>query len=129
MYKKKITIFIDHQLKGQRADVVVSKQVPFLSRSSTLKSFQKQVILVNDLICKPSYRCKEGDILILYLPKDQNNPTQIKPSSRGLNIIFEDHWVLVVNKPSSSCCSSRSGASSRHSCKCLDGAYKRPIFS
>ena len=99
MSKKKITIFVDHELKGLRADVVVSKQVSSLSRSSILKSFQQHSILVNDLVCKSSYKCKEGDFLTFYLPKDQNNTTQIMPSSQELNIIFEDQWVLVVNKP------------------------------
>ena len=99
MSKKKITIFVDHKLKGQRADIVVSKQVSSLSRSNTLKSFQQQAVFVNNLICKPSYKCKEGDVLMLYLSKDQNHLKQIMPSSQKLNIIFEDHWVLVINKP------------------------------
>ncbi len=99
MSKKKIAIFIDQKLKGQRADIVVSRQVPFLSRSNTLKVFQEHSIFANNIPCKPSYKCKEGDTLTLYLSQNQNNMTQIMPSSQELNIIFEDHWVLVVNKP------------------------------
>ena len=99
MSKEKITISIDHKLKGFRADIVISKQIPSLSRSSTSKVFQQHLILVNNLICKPSYKCKEGDVLTLYLPKNQGSITQIMPSSQDLNIIFEDHWILVVNKP------------------------------
>ena len=99
MSKKKITIFVEQELKGQRADIVVSRGVPSLSRSNALKMFQQHSIFVNNTSCKPAYRCKQGDIMTFYLSQDQNNMTQIRPSSQSLNIIFEDHWVIVVNKP------------------------------
>ena len=99
MSKKKITISVDHKLKGFRADVVVCQQIPSLSRSHTLKIFQQQLVFINDLTCRPSYKCKEGDILVFYLPNDEDNAIQIMPSHQNIDILFEDHWILVVNKP------------------------------
>ena len=99
MSKKKIAISINHEIKGFRADIVVCQQVPSLSRSNALKIFQEQLVFVNDLVCKPSYKCKEGDILTLYFPKNRGEATQIMPSHQELNILFEDHWILVINKP------------------------------
>ena len=99
MSKKKITISIDHKLRGFRADIVVCRQIPSLSRSHALKIFQQQLIFVNDLACRPSYKCKEGDILKLYLPKTKDDMVQIRPSHKDIHILFEDSWILVVNKP------------------------------
>ena len=98
MSKEKTTILVDHKLKGFRADIVISKQSPFLSRSSALKLFEQLMVFVNGLNCKPSYRCKEGDVLTFFLFKSQDQ-IQLTPSSQNLNILFEDEWILVINKP------------------------------
>jgi 23S rRNA pseudouridine1911/1915/1917 synthase len=79
---------------GERIDVVVATLYPDFTRSSLGLLFDKELVKVNDQTAKPSYKVKQSDKL-------QVDETLLKkqPSAIKLPIIYEDHDVIVIDKP------------------------------
>lgn len=78
-----------------RLDVLVASLYPSFTRSSLELLFDKQMVLVNHKPAKPSYKVKPNDSVEVnetYLTAD---PPPIK-----LPVIYEDHDVIVIDKPS-----------------------------
>ncbi len=67
------------------------------SRSKIQKMIDNGSILVNDKIIKASYNVKDGDVITI-TPTEED--TDIVPENIPLDIVYEDDYLLVVNKPS-----------------------------
>ena len=93
---QKITFLVADHNRGLRADVIISHQSA-LSRSQVLKLFHNQKVTVNGHLCRPSYRGEVGDIFAYQ--KSLEPQTDLIGYPGKLNILFEDEWILVVNKP------------------------------
>ena len=52
---------------------------------------------MNTHIVKANYKTQPGDHVILNIP-DLQTP-DIKPENIPLDILYEDEWLMVVNKP------------------------------
>ena len=68
------------------------------SRSKIQKMIESGSILVNDNVVKSSYTVKENDLI--FIDEDINNEIDIVPENIPLDIVYEDEYLLVVNKPS-----------------------------
>jgi 23S rRNA pseudouridine1911/1915/1917 synthase len=89
---KKILINEDSDV---RLDIYLAKELE-IARNQIKKLFDSKKILVNNDIVKPSYKLKEGDYLtILEGPKTIN----LEPINLNLEIIYEDNYIIVINKP------------------------------
>ncbi len=103
--QKQICLIIDDQFKGLRADIVLVKYISSLlksnlSRSKVSKLFDSGCVLINNIRCRPSYKCRINDQLKFNIPFNlQRNYVLLEPYSFDLDILFEDKWVIVVNKP------------------------------
>ena len=81
---------------GVRIDKYLMDNTEF-SRSKIQKLILSGNILVNGNSVKASYIVKNGDILTInYVDED----TSVLPENIPLDIIYEDDYLLVVNKPS-----------------------------
>ena len=71
-----------------------------LSISSRLlyKLIKSQRILLNGNICDTRNNSNVGDTLIVDFNYDEDN-SNIVPTKMDLDIIYEDEWLLIVNKP------------------------------
>lgn len=71
-----------------------------LSISSRLlyKLIKSQRILLNGNICDTRNHSNVGDTLIVDFNYDEDN-SNIVPTKMDLDIIYEDEWLLIVNKP------------------------------
>ena len=68
------------------------------TRSKIEKLIKNNNILINDKEIKKSYTVKENDIICI---KDyEEEETNIIPQNIKLDIVYEDEYLLVVNKPS-----------------------------
>ena len=68
------------------------------SRSIITKMLKDNYIFVNDKVVKPSYIVQENDIIIIkdgYIQEDNIIAQDIK-----LNIVYEDDYLIVIDKPS-----------------------------
>ena len=93
----KIDINIHDDLKGTRLDTVISGFVEQCSRSKASDLISSRQILVNNNKKKPGYRVKTGDNISGVF----NEPDSIEAVTEekiDLDIIFEDEYIIVINK-------------------------------
>lgn len=68
------------------------------SRNKIQKLIKNNSILVNDKNTKSSYLVKTGDIITITDVKEESS--NIEPEDIKLDIVYEDEYLLVINKPS-----------------------------
>ena len=81
---------------NKRLDIFVSEQLN-ISRSQ-VKNYLS-CILVNNNIKKLSYSLKLNDIVEINIKTDDNKEDDILAENIDLDILYEDEYLLVVNKP------------------------------
>ena len=81
----------------KRIDAWLSGKLENYSRSYIQKLIEDKLVNVNGCIVKPSYKVKHGDEIVVKLPE----PAKIKVTAEKINldIVFEDDYIIVVNKP------------------------------
>jgi len=91
--------FTDESETGKRLDVYLGERLNELSRSQVQSIIREQRAYVNsEIVQKPSYRLKYGDRIAVtyYLP----DAVEIYPENIPLDIIYQDKYLAVINKPS-----------------------------
>lgn len=96
MKKKEKTIFYDDEDRI-RIDTYLTREEILPSRSQAQNLITQGKIKVNNTPVKPSYLLKNGDKIDLYLPEAKE--LEIKAEAIPLDIIYEDEYLIVVNKP------------------------------
>lgn len=89
------------ELKVQKSNIRIDKYLIEelnISRSKIQKLIDNNKILVNNKNIKTSYLLKENDIINVLELKEEE--IKIKPENIPLDIVYEDEYLLVVNKPS-----------------------------
>ncbi len=67
-------------------------------RSQVQKLITSELIFVNGEITKNNYKLNEGDLI--EIKEVEEVKEVVNPQKMDLNIVFEDEYLLVVNKPS-----------------------------
>lgn len=80
---------------GERLDRALTARFPQLSRAQLQRLIRSGAITVNDAVVRPAYRLTPGDRITVTFPEE---PT-VRPESLPLDIVYEDEYLLVVNKP------------------------------
>ncbi len=88
---------VPHDLLGQRLDAFMASQLPELSRSSLKRLIEEQQVLVDGKPARSSLRLKGGEKVALHLPDPVAALPQ--PEEIPLKILYEDHDLIVVDKP------------------------------
>ncbi len=88
---------VSHEYDGVRVDVFLAALLPGQSRSYIQKLISEGRVLLDDGIVKKSHILYDGDVVDIDIP----NPSvlDVKPENIPLDILYEDDYVLVVNKP------------------------------
>lgn len=87
---------VEQQDAKQRLDFFLSKKIEF-SRNYVSKLISDEHIFVNDKKIKPSYKLKFGDSIRGRIPEIR--PLCIEPENIELDVLFEDEYLAVINKP------------------------------
>lgn len=80
----------------ERLDKYLSIKLP-LTRSHIKNAIVSGDVLVNGQNAKPGDRLKRGDIVAVDMSKIE--PVTAKPENIPIEIVYEDRWIAVVNKP------------------------------
>lgn len=91
------TLIVEPDQAGDRLDRYIARMVPSLSRSYAQALIHNQHILVNALAAKSSQPIRTGDRVTIKQPILE--PFHLAPEPIPLTIIYEDHDVVVVDKP------------------------------
>ena len=82
---------------GKRLDAYLAEEIEGWSRSRLQALITNEDILVNDKPAKSSYRLREGDEIDVDLVEQ---PAAVfEPEDIPLDIVFEDEFLAVINKP------------------------------
>lgn len=88
---------IPREHAGKRIDVAVAACHPSISRTYAGRLFRDGAILINGKQAKPSSKARGGELVSIDLPEPE--AIEARPEHIPLNILFEDHDIVVVNKP------------------------------
>ena len=86
----------DSSISNTRLDKVISSQAE-ISRSLAAKLILNGDIKVDGTVKKPSYVVCAGDEISINIPETKQ--VDIVPQNISLNIVFEDEYIIVINKP------------------------------
>lgn len=83
--------------EGERLDLFLARRQPELSRSHVQKLITRGAALVEGRRRKGSYKLTVGERIELTLPEPE--PVEIRAENIPLAILYEDHDIIVVDKP------------------------------
>lgn len=90
------TLSIPADDKGDRLDIVLARHAG-MTRSSAARLIDEGRVLVDGRIRKPSFKVGAGMSLSWSPP--EHPPSVLEPSALDLTILYEDEWIIVVDKP------------------------------
>lgn len=92
---------VEQQLEPVRLDQYLSaalaSTIEGISRSRVQKLIDEGKITVDSSIAKASLKLLGGEVILVQVPPPV--PTAIKPQEIPLDVLYEDEYLLVINKP------------------------------
>jgi len=82
---------------GKRLDAYMAARYPEYSRSFIKALIQEGAVTVNGRRVKPSYNPSSGDHVVARVPMRRHE--EVPPEDIPIEILYEDRWIVVVNKP------------------------------
>ena len=89
-------IFIRVKPKEARLDKYLAETSKQISRSKAKKLIKDSFIQVNGRSVEPDYELNKGDRIKIEIPPPK--PTQVLPENIPLSIIYEDQFIIVIDK-------------------------------
>ncbi len=90
-------IYVPPKQSKERLDVYLTAHVENATRNKVQEAIKSGEILVNGKPVKPSYVILPNDLISINL--NRPDPPEVKAEKIPLDIIYEDDYLLVVNKP------------------------------
>jgi 23S rRNA pseudouridine1911/1915/1917 synthase len=90
-------IVVEAAQAGQRLDVCVAGAVEGLSRSHAKRLIETGFVLVEGEEAKPASKIRAGDEIEVTVPPPE--ATEVAPEAIPLDVLYEDEWLIAVNKP------------------------------
>lgn len=90
-------IEIDNNTKGQRLDKFLLSSLGEYTRSYIKTLIENEKVNVNGNCVKSGYNLKMGDMVEVVVPEPE--PADILPENIPLNIVYEDEYLAVIDKP------------------------------
>jgi 23S rRNA pseudouridine1911/1915/1917 synthase len=121
-----INITVPPEGEGLRLDVLICRIRPELSRAQVKRLVDSGWVTVGGVHRKASFPLKTGQEIVVELPEPE--PSQLRPEAIPLDIVYEDGYLLLVNKPAGMTVHPAAGAREGtlvhallHHCKDLSG--------
>ena len=95
--EKKFHFDIPAGKRKERIDLFLSTTIENATRSRIQKLIEADLVSVNGKKIKSSYKVQPGDFVDVSIPITPR-PEENEPEEIPLNIIFEDDFLLIVNK-------------------------------
>ena len=97
--KKKINLKVKEKNKNLRIDVFIRNNNKEISRTRIKNLIlDKKLKINNNVIIDPSKKISVNDEISLTIPEAKK--ASLKPYKYKLDIVYEDHDIIVINKPS-----------------------------
>ena len=96
--EKKLHFDVPSGQKKERIDMYLSAHIENATRSKVQKLIEANLVKVNGNFVKPSYKVLPDDFIEATIPIS-HRPEKTEPEDIPLNIVYEDDYLIVVNKP------------------------------
>lgn len=83
--------------EGERLDIFLADQMEDMSRSSIQNLIDEDMVKVDGMKKRPSYRLKSGEEVQVLIP--QVRQIELEPQDIPLDIIYQDSHIAIINKP------------------------------
>ena len=94
---KEVTFDIKKAFEDKRIDRYLASRLPDYSRTFIQKLVKEGAVLVNGHTVKSSYDIQKGDFISVRVPV--LDESRIIPEEMPLNIVYEDDYLMLINKP------------------------------
>jgi 23S rRNA pseudouridine1911/1915/1917 synthase len=87
--------------KGQepvRVDKFLMSKIEGATRNKIQQAIEEGFALVNNQLVKANYKVKPGDDIVIFSDTSPEE-REIIPQEIPLNIVYEDHDIIIINKP------------------------------
>ena len=91
-------IIVDAGQQAERIDRYLLSRLEHISRNRIQHALRSGAILVNNKTVKASHKVCPGEVIVIVLPEPPKESFEIEPEDIPLNIVYEDPYLLVVNK-------------------------------
>jgi 23S rRNA pseudouridine1911/1915/1917 synthase len=92
----RFTLKVDETGAGRRLDAWLATAVESVSRARIRRSIDQGLTTVDGVPRKASYRLAAGQCVVMVAAASPEGP---QPEAIPLDVLFEDHAIVVVNKP------------------------------
>ncbi|MBN2103178.1 RluA family pseudouridine synthase [bacterium] len=92
-----LTILIPSNKAKERIDTFLTRELPRFSRSQIQAMVKEELIRVDGKSVKSNYSIRPGDSVTVALPRSK--PSDLMPEDIPLDIVFEDEYLIIINKP------------------------------
>ena len=87
---------IECDVSGERIDSYLSSVTDY-SRNKISKAIKEELVFVNDKAVSASYKVKVGDVITFSIKEEE---IDVVPEKMDLDIVYEDEYLAIINKPS-----------------------------
>jgi len=87
---------VEQSLPNERFDIFLHARYPAVSRGTIQRLIEQGHITVNGQPLKPSRAPRAGERVEVHWPEAR--PAEARPEDIPLEILYEDEWLLVLNK-------------------------------
>lgn len=87
---------IECDVSGERIDSYLSSVTDY-SRNKISKAIKEELVFVNDKSVSASYKVKAGDVITFSIKEEE---IDVVPEKMDLDIVYEDEYLAIINKPS-----------------------------
>ena len=94
---RRIEIRIPMAKEPERLDVFLARQVSELTRSKAQAAIAEGAVTVDGSAVKTSHKVRPGQLIRLEVLS--RPPLELKPEDIPLDVVWEDRWLVVINKP------------------------------
>lgn len=98
MADESLTLEVSPEDAGKRLDQVLAARIPDVSRARVQQLIEQEKVLVNGAAAKASLRLRGSEQVVLLGPA-QPSPLKAVAEEIPLDIVYEDDFLAVVNKP------------------------------
>ena len=91
------TLTLTADRAGERADALLSRLVPELTRSAAQRLLERGGVTLDGNPVRKNDKPAPGQVLEVALPDPE--PIDVSPQNIPLNVVYEDGDLIVVNKP------------------------------
>lgn len=92
-----LEFIVPPQKQLERIDKFLTREISNVSRTRIQQLIDAKFVLINGKSVKSSYKIVPGEKIEVTLPRPEK--TEVIPENISLDILYEDEFLLVINKP------------------------------